>query len=1045
MPIYLPDRLTSHEPGRLSDALTPRQIVAELDKYVVGQHKAKRAVAIALRNRMRRRKLPKEMAEEVAPKNILMIGPTGVGKTEIARRLARLAQSPFLKVEASKFTEVGYVGRDVESMVRDLVELAIDMVREERVVEVRAKARAGRRRAAARSAVAAGPHRLGAGRDRVSREQARHTREKFREQLRGGRLDDRSVEVDARDRSFPSFEIVSGSNVEEIDINIKDALPGLFQGRTKKRRLPVPEALEHLIQEEQQKLIDMESVARTAVARVEQTGIIFLDEIDKIAGREGGHGPDVSREGVQRDILPIVEGTTVNTKHGMVRTDHILFIAAGAFHVSKPSDLIPELQGRFPIRVELDSLGSDDFVRILSEPKNALMKQYTALLDTEGVDARFTDDAIEALRILRRWSTSGPRTSGLAAFTPSWSGCSTRSRSMRLNFEKVDHNRSPLRRTHAGRHRQERGPIAVYSVNPERILESERVMRSARAWAWRRWSAWGGLSLVLVAGVTAACGKKGPPLAPLARVPRPPAEFTARRLGSQVYVRFKVPENNTDNERPASLQAVEVYAMTGNPRTLEDFLDVGTLVASVIVRTPAPPPPAPEAPGLPPPPPPPPRPYEPGVEQGAEVLVSELLTPEMATPVLTEEEERRLEQLADADPLPPPVVPRPLLGPIRQPPLLRYYVAVGVNRRGRRGPITPRAGVPLSEPPESPAKSVVTYTANAVTVTWTPPASARRPVQEPQAPPLPGPGVVPGPPGGAAPPATGVRAPARPIGAPGVAPTSPTGAPGAATPPVTTPGGVATATPAAGAATRAAPPGDSLSGAAAGKASQDPAPPATLAAAAGPPELYSRPWFQLEPPSGYNVYDVTAPARNATGTPAPPEPSISADAAIAGSGAVVDPAVVESPFPLNQSPLLLPPFVDPRVAFGSDRCYAVRMVDARGAARLESEPSPPACVKIVDAFAPAAPRSLAAVAGEASISLIWEANTEADLVGYTILRGEAGSATLQPLTKTPIKETTFRDESAKTGVRYVYAVTAVDNAKPPNMSAESNRVEETAR
>ncbi len=396
MPIYLPERLTSHEPGRLADALTPRQIVAELDKYVVGQHKAKRAVAIALRNRMRRRKLAKEMAEEVAPKNILMIGPTGVGKTEIARRLARLAQSPFIKVEASKFTEVGYVGRDVESMVRDLVELALDMVREERVVEVRAKAeQAGEERLLD---LLLPPGRTDSEPDApAAREQARHTREKFREQLRAGRLDDRSVEVDARDRSFPSFEIVSGSNVEEIDINIKDALPGLFQGRTKKRRLPVPEALEHLIQEEQQKLIDMESVARTAVMRVEQTGIIFVDEIDKIAGREGGHGPDVSREGVQRDILPIVEGTTVNTKHGMVRTDHILFIAAGAFHVSKPSDLIPELQGRFPIRVELDSLGRDDFVRILSEPKNALLKQYTALMETEGVELGFTDEAIEAI------------------------------------------------------------------------------------------------------------------------------------------------------------------------------------------------------------------------------------------------------------------------------------------------------------------------------------------------------------------------------------------------------------------------------------------------------------------------------------------------------------------------------------------------------------------------------------------------------------------------------------------------------------------------
>jgi ATP-dependent HslUV protease ATP-binding subunit HslU len=402
VPIYLPEKIGDPVPGgevgasRLSEALTPRQIVAELDKYVVGQDRAKRAVAIALRNRMRRQKLPKEMAEEVAPKNILMIGPTGVGKTEIARRLARLAQSPFVKVEASKFTEVGYVGRDVESMVRDLVELAIDMVREERVAEVRSKAEQAAEERVIDLLVP--PGRTESDEDvATAREQARHTREKFREQLRAGRLDDRFVEIEVRDRAFPAFEIVSGSNVEEIDINIKDAVSGLFQGRTRKRRLLVPEALEHLRQEEQQKLIDMESVARTAVQRVQQTGIIFVDEIDKIAGREGGHGPDVSREGVQRDILPIVEGTTVNTKHGMVRTDHILFIAAGAFHVAKPSDLIPELQGRFPIRVELESLGRDDFIRILSEPRNALLKQYVALMTTEGVTLSFTDDAVEAI------------------------------------------------------------------------------------------------------------------------------------------------------------------------------------------------------------------------------------------------------------------------------------------------------------------------------------------------------------------------------------------------------------------------------------------------------------------------------------------------------------------------------------------------------------------------------------------------------------------------------------------------------------------------
>jgi ATP-dependent HslUV protease ATP-binding subunit HslU len=399
------------------DEMTPRQIVAELDKHVVGQRNAKRAVAIALRNRIRRQKLPPEMAVDVMPKNMIMIGSTGVGKTEIARRLARMSNSPFLKVEASKFTEVGYVGRDVESMIRDLTEIAVDMTRQEKIDEVAEKAELNveerildmllppprstsnlydfdttipdQGSLEETTATAANS----AARD----EQFQRTREKLRTQLRSGKLDSRLVEMEIREKNFPVIELAGPQGVEEMGINMKDMLGNLFQGRTKQRKMRVDEAIEYLMQEEEERLIDMEQVARTAIERVEDSGIIFLDEIDKIAGRESGHGPDVSREGVQRDILPIVEGTTVNSRYGMVRTDHILFIAAGAFHVSKPSDLIPELQGRFPIRVELESLTVEDFKRILTEPKNALVKQYQAMMATEEVIIEFTDDAIDSI------------------------------------------------------------------------------------------------------------------------------------------------------------------------------------------------------------------------------------------------------------------------------------------------------------------------------------------------------------------------------------------------------------------------------------------------------------------------------------------------------------------------------------------------------------------------------------------------------------------------------------------------------------------------
>jgi ATP-dependent HslUV protease ATP-binding subunit HslU len=407
--IYLSGEVEEH--ARL-DEMTPRQIVAALDKHVVGQHAAKRAVAIALRNRVRRQKLQPDMAADVMPKNIIMIGSTGVGKTEIARRLARMSNSPFLKVEASKFTEVGYVGRDVESMIRDLTEIAVDMVRAEKIEEVAEKAEHNAEERVLDLLLPPRPSASlynfdsdddssdedGAAQGTDRDDQFQKTREKLRAQLRDGKLDSRLVEMEVREKSFPTIEVAGPQGVEEMGINMKDMLGNLFQGRTKRQRMRVSEALEYLIQEEEEQLVDMDSVARAALDRVESSGIIFLDELDKIAGREsGGGGPDVSREGVQRDLLPIVEGTNVNTRYGMVKTDHILFIAAGAFHVSKPSDLIPELQGRFPIRVALDSLTLEDFKRILTEPKNSLVKQYKALLETEGIELEFTDDSIDSL------------------------------------------------------------------------------------------------------------------------------------------------------------------------------------------------------------------------------------------------------------------------------------------------------------------------------------------------------------------------------------------------------------------------------------------------------------------------------------------------------------------------------------------------------------------------------------------------------------------------------------------------------------------------
>jgi len=379
--------------------MTPREIVSELDRYIVGQKEAKRAVAIALRNRWRRQLVPEDLREEIAPKNIIMIGPTGVGKTEISRRLAKLSQAPFIKVEASKFTEVGYVGRDVESIIRDLTDLAVNMVKEEEKQKVELKAHEVAEERVLDLLLPASSADEGDG-EAIDGQRLQSTREKLKKMLREGKMDDRFVDIELTQSAMPMIEVLTPQGMEGMEFNLKEMFSNLMPKKTKKKTVKIPEALDILTQEEASKLVDMEKVTGEAIRRVEQSGIVFLDEIDKIAGRESMNGPDVSRQGVQRDLLPIVEGSTVNTKYGMVKTDHILFIASGAFHTAKPSDLIPEFQGRFPIRVELSSLTKADFVRILTEPKNALIKQYEALLETEGVHLQFADDAIQEIALI---------------------------------------------------------------------------------------------------------------------------------------------------------------------------------------------------------------------------------------------------------------------------------------------------------------------------------------------------------------------------------------------------------------------------------------------------------------------------------------------------------------------------------------------------------------------------------------------------------------------------------------------------------------------
>ena len=662
---------------------------------------------------MRRQKVPPDMAEEIAPKNILMIGPTGVGKTEIARRLARLAQSPFVKVEASKFTEVGYVGRDVESMVRDLVELGIDMVREERLEEVRGKA--------AQNAedrlldILLPPARpIAPDDDPAAIREPQQTRERFREQLRAGRLDARVVEMDVREKSFPSFEIIAGSSVEEVDINLKDMLPGLFQGQDEEaphegaRSARVPDAGRGTEAHRHGQRGADRGRARGAGGH----HLHRRDRQDRRPGRQSR--PDVSREGVQRDILPIVEGTTVNTKYGMVRTDHILFIAAGAFHVSKPSDLIPELQGRFPIRVELEALGKDEFVRILTEPRSALVKQYIALMETEGIDLTFTDDGIHQIADFA--TIVNERTENIGARRLhtvmeklldeiSFEGPDLENKTVVIDEAYVTRmladivKNEDLSRILSRRHFAPERSTPDPTINAEAPRSSQRIsLCDVR------------VPLIVVISLS-ACGKKGPPLPPLVRLPVAPADFNAARRGDTVDLQFTVPSTNTDRTRPANVERVDVYAITGaGALSGADVLKRGARVGSVAVKAPRNPDETIE-------PDEPADDIEPlegrGLDQGAVARIDERLTAGALTPAAAGADRSKPAAAA-------PEASGPLLSVWMLPLPARTYVGVGVSKSGRKGPPSRSVAVPLLPPPPPPETPTVSYSETEITVTWSP-------------------------------------------------------------------------------------------------------------------------------------------------------------------------------------------------------------------------------------------------------------------------------------------------------------------------------------